>query len=434
MLVGSRRSNRYDGIDERVVAIIRAYARRLKYSKTFDSMDVEDLEQELMCDVIASLKNFDNNSSKLEHFTRKVIKRSAIDLIRLYARKKRNALLSQPVTYNDSMQQYEELERKLDLVSCTKKLPVRYQLLCQLRMSSYSLEEISKIVSLSRSTITRIFKKIATILATPNIHCTEDAFFGVFNMNKNLSVVEKLSVKELSDLEIYDLAELNEQVAILLKYSKELKEKMDAALEVRYSDVVKNNLSLTKKDTGTTHFIERGFQITAEISKKVIWDSDKIRTIIKEIPEEKAREIVKAVYSIDERKYLQLSREEQKLFEEARTVIPGRTRFKISAPASIQPHGGGHNHNENYNSRRAYERTHWGKDGHIWSVWYRENQPTKDVIRTYNMHRFRSGIASGKRLGWGFNCSKDMGRRAGYCEPNRWSQSGIQNSLWTEAF
>ena len=53
-------------------------------------------------------------------------------------------------------------------------------------------------------------------------------------MGRNLSTIETLDVKELSKLEVYDLADLSEQVSKLVSHTKELKEKLEDALNLRY--------------------------------------------------------------------------------------------------------------------------------------------------------------------------------------------------------
>jgi hypothetical protein len=52
--------------------------------------------------------------------------------------------------------------------------------------------------------------------------------------------------------------------------------------------------------------------------------------LVKRIPDERRKDIVKISYSIEERKYSTLPSEYQELFREARTVTPGKTKFQIS--------------------------------------------------------------------------------------------------------
>jgi nitrate reductase assembly molybdenum cofactor insertion protein NarJ len=52
--------------------------------------------------------------------------------------------------------------------------------------------------------------------------------------------------------------------------------------------------------------------------------------LIKRIPEERRKDIVKITYAIEERKYSALPHEYQELFREARTITPGKTRYQIN--------------------------------------------------------------------------------------------------------
>lgn len=63
--------NRYDGIDERIVLKVRRTAKALKRYEIFSFIDLEDLEQELMCEVFCSLDKFDERCGNLEHFVKK---------------------------------------------------------------------------------------------------------------------------------------------------------------------------------------------------------------------------------------------------------------------------------------------------------------------------------------------------------------------------
>jgi hypothetical protein len=147
---------------------------------------------------------------------------------------------------------------------------------------------------------------------------------------QNLSILETLSTKEISRLEVGDLMDLNEQMMNLTSHTKELKEKLEDAMNLRFSESVKNSLRSENRDTGTTRFFDGAFQIVAEVSKKVSWDQEKMEELIKRIPNERRKDIVKISYAIEERKYSALPYEYQELFREARTITPGKTRFQIT--------------------------------------------------------------------------------------------------------
>jgi uncharacterized protein (UPF0305 family) len=149
---------------------------------------------------------------------------------------------------------------------------------------------------------------------------------------KNLSVLETLSAKEISELATYDLMDLSDQITKLCSHAKELKEKLDDALNLRFSESVQNNLQSENKNTGTTRFFDGAFQIVAEVPKKVTWDNEKMEELIKRIPEDRRKAFVKVVYSIEERKYAMLPHDYQELFREARTITPGKTPGMIPGP------------------------------------------------------------------------------------------------------
>lgn len=86
------------------------------------------------------------------------------------------------------------------------------------------------------------------------------------------------------------------------------------------------------KNTSTTKFVDSGFQIVAEVPKKVTWNAEQMEQIVKNMPEDKRKAIVKISYAIDERKYANLPPEYQQMFIPARTVTPGKTRFQILVP------------------------------------------------------------------------------------------------------
>jgi hypothetical protein len=147
---------------------------------------------------------------------------------------------------------------------------------------------------------------------------------------KNLSVLETLSTKEISEFEVCHLMDLNDQITKLTSHAKELKEKLDNALNLRFAESVKSNLRSENRDTGTTGFFDGAFRIIAEVPKKVSWDAEKMEELLKRIPEERRKSMVKISYTIEERKYFALPQEYQELFKEARTVTPGKIKFQIT--------------------------------------------------------------------------------------------------------
>jgi hypothetical protein len=231
---------------------------------------------------------------------------------------------------NDNFDENAIENHCVDLNWLMDYLPSQYKTLCKLLMS-HSVTETSKITGKSRGALYRDLKRISLLVNQRNN--SEDQFLASFysgvNM-KNLSVLETLSAKEISTLDVYDLMDLHDQVTKLISHTKELKEKLDESLNLRFAESVKNNLRNENKDTGAVKFFDGAFQITAEVAKKVTWDNKKMEELIKHISDEQKKAFVKIAYSIEEQKYSALPRKYQELFGKARTIIPGKTRFQIT--------------------------------------------------------------------------------------------------------
>lgn len=329
--------NKYDGMNKNIVASIRKFAHRLK---SILSMELDDIEQELMCRFFMIKGKFDPKKGSFSVFINAILHKVSVDLIREQIRDKRiTRLLS--VTYNDQKHGISNDFYSDNWTRLIDKLPYKYRLLYQL-LRHNSVTEIARKVSLSRTYVHSSLNLLASYLH----HCNTLENDGLvlirskFKM-KNLSVIETSSIKELSELAIYDLADLNDQVAKLLSHAKDLKTKLDDALALRFSETVNANLRQENRDTGTTKFIENGFQITVEVPKKVTWNAEQMEEIIKKIPEDKCKSIVKTTYVIDERRYSQLSYEYKLLFQPARTVTPGKMRFQITLPEGQHDVGSG---------------------------------------------------------------------------------------------
>jgi hypothetical protein len=292
-------------------------------------MEIEDIEQELMCEVLECLHKFDEQRGLLEHFIRKVLARRSVNLLQSSLCAKRGPFVNFRECNENDCDEFASNDRSTEINLLSDYLPNRYKILCKL-LADHSVTETSKIIGKSRAFVYRDLKRISMLVNQKTNF--ENHFLSMFRSGvnmKNLSILEKSSAKEISELEICDLMDLNDQVAKLISHTKELKEKLEDGLNLRFSESVKNNLRSENKDTGTTRFFDGAFQIVAEIPKKVTWDAEKMEQIIKEIPEEKRKSIVKISYVIEERKYSALPIPYKELFREARTVTPGKTKFQI---------------------------------------------------------------------------------------------------------
>jgi hypothetical protein len=223
---------------------------------------------------------------------------------------------------DDSLPVPNQLEldsRLLDIEQITKSMAVFHQMILLL-IGNHSVSAISALFDIPygqlHTTVQKIRESISKKLA---------------NKGKKMTLQpENLTPLQISRLPIDDLMQLNNMVNKQLAEIKIMKEKIDDGLNLRFSETVKNNLLSENKDTGTTRFADGVFQIVAEVPKKVAWDTEKMEELVKRIPEERRKDIVKISYSIEERKYSALPTVYQELFHEARTITPGKIRFQIN--------------------------------------------------------------------------------------------------------
>lgn len=318
-------SNRYDGLNEAIISNVRACAKRLKNKEALRFLDIEDIEQELMCEVLLCLQTFDESKGIFEHFLRKVLARRSVTLLQFHSYARRGSFINFR-EYDDDI--FGINDDSIELNCLMNRLPNKYKTLCE-SLRTHTMTETSKIIGCHRMTLYRDLKRIAT-LANHSIS-PEILFFirkGV--IMTNISVLETLSASEIGKLDVADLMDLNDQITNLNIQVKEMRQKLDDGLNLRFAETVKANLRSEGKDTGTTRFFDGAHQIIAEIPKKVTWDSEKMEEVIKKISKERTEDLIKITYSVDERKYLSLPPEWQSVFKDARTVSTGKTRYQIT--------------------------------------------------------------------------------------------------------
>lgn len=323
-------------MSEEIMQRIDIYARKLRRLKVLRFMDYEDIRQELLCELLASMRGYDETKGVFTHFANAVLHHRYLMLLEKYNRMKTGSGIYQ-LEYADGEPYYWDNEaidhtlEFLDLSRVLRWLPQRYRNVITLFQSHLSISEITQITGRPRSSIYADVdrsKQIIRSMFDGNLVHVLLKFGG--NMNQ-LSMLEALTAMEVSLLETKNLMQLNQQLTELSGKVKTMKEKLDDGMNLRFAEVVKNNLRSESKDTGTTRFFDGAFQIIAEVPKKVTWDTEKMERILKQVPEEKRKSIIKTSYSIDERKYAEMSYEYQQLFKDARTVTPGKTKFQITS-------------------------------------------------------------------------------------------------------
>jgi DNA-directed RNA polymerase specialized sigma24 family protein len=335
-------------LTEDLMMKVRRHAKRVSAVR-MNFVDVHDIEQDLFYEICKAIKFWDEKRGNRSTFIESVLSNRSKNYLRNHFTIKNGGnIFFETFEESDDLvgrisdmnnDPKEDLLRRIDLMRAEESLSL-LQLQIYIFLKNHSITEIAKILNMPYASLHFEIRKILegiryAINSQKNLCNCEYRYWKGVNM-KNLSILETSSAKEISTLEVHDLMDLNDHVAKLVIHAKELKEKLDDGLNLRFSEAVKNNLRSESKitagenkDTGTTRFFDGAFQIVAEIPKKVTWDTEKMEELIKRIPDDRRKDIVKISYSIEERKYSALPHEYQELFREARTITPGKTKFQI---------------------------------------------------------------------------------------------------------
>ena len=156
-------------------------------------------------------------------------------------------------------------------------------------------------------------------------------------MNANrvtLAELPALAIEEVAKLPVDQLQMLVEDVAALMARAKSLDEKIDSALDRRFSDRAKAARSAEGKDTGRVRFDDGEFEIMADSPRAVIWEQKalaKIAATIRDEWNENPTDYLTIKYGVAESKFSAWPPVLQTLFEPARTVKAGKSSYEITA-------------------------------------------------------------------------------------------------------
>lgn len=85
-----------------------------------------------------------------------------------------------------------------------------------------------------------------------------------------------LSVGQLAGLAHSQLHEVNTNLDQLIDWAKKARLKVDAALEQRYGERTRKNLTESGRDFGTAHVIDGPLRVTLDLPKRVSWDQKQL--------------------------------------------------------------------------------------------------------------------------------------------------------------
>ncbi len=178
--------NRYDGMNEYAVWIIKHKARQLIGSAGFTESDREDLEQEMMLDLLRRLPKYDSSKAQRNTFITCIVEHRVSTIIEERLAGKQDwrlctASMNDRLDLNEDgsverlevydMDEYlrqtgrfsrtpsECLELSIDLGCAIASLPPELRVLCE-RLKTESVTEISRDTGIPRGTLYGWIKKI----------------------------------------------------------------------------------------------------------------------------------------------------------------------------------------------------------------------------------------------------------------------------------
>jgi len=113
--------------------------------------------------------------------------------------------------------------------------------------------------------------------------------------------------------------ELKEQINTLKSDLKNI----ELQIKDMFYDQARDALRADGKDFGTAHMIAGNQKLKAKITKKVVWDQDKLGSVLEAMAPEDARHYGKLTLAIEERKYTAAPPAIRSLLEPCRSVEIG---------------------------------------------------------------------------------------------------------------
>ena len=147
--------------------------------------------------------------------------------------------------------------------------------------------------------------------------------------SSTLNDLDWLSTEDLANLSIEELAFLDSKLNEFNKINSERKAKLQTAIDYKFGVTMQDMLVDSGRDTGQVSLFDNEYRITRSVGKEVTWDQNKLIEALDQIPTQIAKDLVKATFRINERKYLSCSNEIKEKLLASRTVMPRKPTYKI---------------------------------------------------------------------------------------------------------
>ncbi|CAJ3062326.1 Uncharacterised protein [Burkholderia pseudomallei] len=152
------------------------------------------------------------------------------------------------------------------------------------------------------------------------------------DLNLFPSALPDLSVSQMTALPDQQLQELDVSLTELATWAKQMRERLNAALEQRFGDAARTALRDSGRDFGTIHISDGALRVTLEQRKLVTWDQQRLSDIAERIAAsgERVQDYLDIEFSVSESRFNNWPPALRAQFEAARTVKPGKPSFRLA--------------------------------------------------------------------------------------------------------
>lgn len=142
----------------------------------------------------------------------------------------------------------------------------------------------------------------------------------------------RMPIGEIAKLHPAQLYQLLHEATNTLANAKKVRQWVEAAIAMKYTDQIRAKRQRMEKDTGVIHIDDDGYRLTTDVTKKTEWDQEKLEQIVASIHNQgdNPLEYVDVTYKVPERKYTAWPESIRKVFEPARTIKTGNPSYALA--------------------------------------------------------------------------------------------------------
>ena len=150
--------------------------------------------------------------------------------------------------------------------------------------------------------------------------------------NLEISEIAKKTIGEISSQDSRALMFLSHKAVEYFNHAKKVKQWIDSAIDIKYSDTINRERLKLNKDSGVINIEDGGVKITHNLVKKTDWDQEKLAEIYDIITKQgqDPEEYIDIIYKVSERKYNAWPKSIRELFTDARTLKFGKPTYTFS--------------------------------------------------------------------------------------------------------